>query len=60
MYYHLYGVNLRLLGSLLMRTVKSSLGTQENSFVPHYENTPLQYTVIFQSYENDNFQMKNL
>ena len=25
----------------------------------HYENTPMQYTVIFHSRKNDNFQMKN-
>ena len=25
----------------------------------HYENTPMQYTVIFHGRKNDNFQMKN-
>ena len=25
----------------------------------HYENTPMQYTAIFHSCKNDNFQMKN-
>ena len=25
----------------------------------HYENTPMQYTAIFQGRKNDNFQMKN-
>ena len=25
----------------------------------HYENTPMQYTSIFHSCKNDNFQMKN-
>ena len=25
----------------------------------HYENTPMQYTAIFHSLKNDNFQMKN-
>ena len=25
----------------------------------HYENTPIQYTVIFHSCKNDYFQMKN-
>ena len=25
----------------------------------HYENTPIQYTAIFHSRKNDNFQMKN-
>ena len=27
--------------------------------VQHYANTPMQYTVIFHSCENDNFQIKN-
>ena len=25
----------------------------------HYENTPMQYTVIFHGCKNNNFQMKN-
>ena len=28
-------------------------------FSYHYENTPMQYTVIFHCCENVNFQMKN-
>ena len=26
----------------------------------HYENMPMQYTVIFHGCKNDNFQMKNV
>ena len=29
------------------------------SYCKHYENTPMQYTAIFHSCKNDNFQMKN-
>ena len=29
------------------------------SLVSHYENTPIQYTVIFHGCKNDYFQMKN-
>ena len=32
---------------------------QIHVYVKHYDNTPMQYTVIFDSCKNDNFQMKN-
>ena len=40
------------------------LGTDSYGLSPpvwekHYENTPMQYAVIFHGYTNDNFQMKN-
>ena len=32
---------------------------QIHVYVKHYDNTPMQYTVIFDSCKNANFQMKN-
>ena len=40
-----------------MRRRENSCGVTKPAFL-HYNNTPMQYTVIFNGCKNDNFQMK--
>ena len=48
-----------VISSRLMTYPHFTLVSLPETLPVHYENTPLQYTVVFNGYKNDNFQMKN-
>ena len=45
--------------TLLMSYVPSQINSKSTAARSHYANAPMQYTVIFHSCKNDNFQIKN-